>query len=366
MCADVARVECAVREERSVRVERQLRVDHEIAGMAVADHRLATIPRPLHRSTHALGRPRNQRILRIAGIPGAVAAADFARDDADGFRGHAEDHGDIATNPPRPTGSRVDRVAPSGRVEVADGGAWLHRHAGHAVDAAVERDDVRGARERGVRRGGIAGLRLDGDIRRARIPHGDCAGRDRVRRRDDRGQRAPLHGHSLGTVARGERRLGDDHRDGLAGEAGAIDGQGQRLRDEERRAVGALERHFVWIRRHRPMRDRLEPVRDEIRARQHGEHTGARQRRCRIDAHDARMCVRRADHRRIRLTRKVDVVRVAPGAGDEARIFPTTYRLADAVWRRSRARSEKRHGRYSISNRAACQGMGSWACSKPG
>src|SRR5207244_11104717 len=114
-----------------------------------------------------------------------------------------------------------------------------------------------------------------------------------------------------------------------------------RLIEEVRRACRSSDRQFECIRRHRPMRDRLEPVRDEIRSRQYGEDTGARQRRRRIDAHDARMGVRRADHRRIRLTGKVDVVRVAPGAGDEARIFPTTYRLADAVWRRSRARSEK-------------------------
>ena len=45
----------------------------------------------------------------------------------------------------------------------------------------------------------------------------------------------------------------DDHRDGLADEANAIDGQRKGIRDEERRAVGALERHFVWIRRHRTM-----------------------------------------------------------------------------------------------------------------
>src|SRR5258705_263924 len=74
---------------------------------------------------------------------------------------------------------------------------------------------------------------------------------------------------------------------------------------------------------------------------------------------DARMRVRRADHRRVRLAGKVDVVRVTPGTGDEARIFPTTYRFADAFRRRTRARSEKRHVRYSISSRAACQGGGS-------
>jgi hypothetical protein len=83
-------------------VERQLRVDHEIAGVAVADLRLATISRPLHRSTHTPGRPRDERILRIAGIPGAIAAADVAGDDADGFRRHAEDDRDVAANPPRP------------------------------------------------------------------------------------------------------------------------------------------------------------------------------------------------------------------------------------------------------------------------
>src|SRR5262249_37253897 len=133
---------------------------------------------------------------------------------------------------------------------------------------------------------------------------------------------------------------------GLAGEAGAIDGQGEGLRGEERRAVGALERHFVWIRRHRPMRHRLEPVRHEIGAGQHGEHTP----RCppgrRVGAHDARMGVRRADHRGVRLAGKVNVVRVTPGAGDQARILPTTDGLADAFWRRARPRGDKRHVRY--------------------
>src|SRR5712664_1785902 len=107
------------------------------------------------------------------------------------------------------------------------------------------------------------------------------------------------------------------------------------------------------------MRERPEPVGDEIRAREHYKHTRGRQRGRRIDAHNARMRVRRADDRRVRLAGKVDVVRVTPGAGDEARIFPTTYRFANAFWRRTRARSEKRHVRYSISSRAACQGGGS-------
>ena len=48
-----------------------------------------------------------------------------------------------------------------------------------------------------VRRGGIAGSGLDGDIRRAPIPHGGCISRDRVRRRDDRRQRLPFHGDPL-------------------------------------------------------------------------------------------------------------------------------------------------------------------------
>src|SRR5437899_2250059 len=82
---------------------------------------------------------------------------------------------------------------------------------------------------------------------------GDGTSRDRVRGHDDRRQRLPIDDDTLGAVARGERRLGDDHGDGLADEADAIDGQRKGIRDEERRAVGTLERHFVWIRRHRPM-----------------------------------------------------------------------------------------------------------------
>src|SRR2546430_2766513 len=76
----------------------------------------------------------------------------------------------------------------------------------------------------------------------------------------------------------------------------------------------------------------------------------AHQRGRRIDAYDPRMCVRRADHRRVRLPGKVDVVRVTSGTGSEARIFPATYGLADAFRRRVGARSEKRHAHYFIAN----------------
>jgi hypothetical protein len=50
------------------------------------------------------------------------------------------------------------------------------------------------------------------------------------------------------------------------------------------------------------------------------------------------------------LARKVDVVRVTPGAGDEARIFPATYGLTDTFRRRAGARIEKRHADYFIAN----------------
>jgi hypothetical protein len=50
------------------------------------------------------------------------------------------------------------------------------------------------------------------------------------------------------------------------------------------------------------------------------------------------------------LAGKVDVVRVTPGAGDEARIFPATYGLTDTFRRRAGARIEKRHADYFIAN----------------
>src|ERR1700730_18397010 len=77
-------------------------------------------------------------------------------------------------------------------------------------------------------------------------------------------------------------------------------------------------------------RNAAELVRCSISAGQHREHAGCRCCRCRLDALQACMGMRRAQHIAIGLARQVVVADIAPAAGEKARILAAPDRLADA------------------------------------
>ena len=58
---------------------------------------------------------------------------------------------------------------------------------------------------------------------------------------------------------------------------------------------------------------------------------------------DARVRVRRADELRVGLARQVEVVAVAPAAGDQPRVFLARHRLAEALAGGARAGGQERH-----------------------
>ena len=66
--------------------------------------------------------------------------------------------------------------------------------------------------------------------------------------------------------------LGDDDSDRLAAVAGFSDCQNRVRRDEERGAVVATQRHLVRVRRHGPVRDRLQAVLRRVAADQDREN----------------------------------------------------------------------------------------------
>src|SRR5690606_27865044 len=68
----------------------------------------------------------------------------------------------------------------------------------------------------------------------------------------------------------------------------------------------------------------------EIRTGEHRQDTGHRRRCLGIDAHDARMRMRRAQETGMRLPRTADVIGVAAPAGDETLVFFTADRRPDA------------------------------------
>ena len=99
--SDVAGVGPAHGEEVALGVERQLHLRHQVATLVVGEQHLAPVAGPLHGAAQASGGPRDQRVLRIAAVPGAVVAADVARHDANRRLRHAEHAGHVAPDPPR-------------------------------------------------------------------------------------------------------------------------------------------------------------------------------------------------------------------------------------------------------------------------
>jgi hypothetical protein len=95
---------------------------------------------------------------------------------------------------------------------------------------------------------------------------------------------------------------------------------------------------LVRIRRHWAMRERLQPVGDRVRTGQDRDHARRRAGLRRVDAADPRMRVGRAHETRVRLAGEVDVVAIAAGANEEARVVLAEDRLADAIAGRSRQR----------------------------
>src|SRR5580698_3704001 len=78
------------------------------------------------------------------------------------------------------------------------------------------------------------------------------------------------------------------------------------------------------------MRDALESVGHDVSASQHCQYT----RHCLgglgFDGTDQRMGVRRTHHGTVDLSREVEIVAIAAAAGDEARVFLTSYSRSDA------------------------------------
>ena len=184
---------------------------------------------------------------------------------------------------------------------------------------------------------------IDAQIGAVLLPHDRRLGHQRIRRAHDRGQRVVDDHEVLGGVHRLSERLGDDHRDRLADIADLLDGQNRVRSDQKRRAVAALERHLVWVRRHRPVRDRPQTVPYHIDAGQHRDHSRCAGGRPDIDAGDPRMRVRRAKQIGIGLARKVDVVGIVSGAGQQPRVLAPPNRFADPLPGSLLPRSQERH-----------------------
>ncbi len=139
---------------------------------------------------------------------------------------------------------------------------------------------------------------------------------------DHRRQRRVIDCDALGGVERLLAALRDDQRHRLADIAYLAGGE-QRLRREAERLAGLRIR--INIRE-----QRLELVGLSFRRGQHCQHAGHRPRRLQLDALDARVRVRRAQHHRMRQTVEDEIVEIAAPSGQKPLVLAALWRGADA------------------------------------
>ena len=134
-----------------------------------------------------------------------------------------------------------------------------------------------GAGEGGIRRLGIADPGIEGDIG-VLVPHARRVRRGGRQRGGHRGQRLVIDIDEFGGIFCDRHRLGDDDGHRLADEARPVRRQRQMGRNELRRAVGIGELDVRLVSQHRTVRQRLQAIRLDILAGEHGDDAVERQR----------------------------------------------------------------------------------------
>ena len=260
--AHVADPAHAQREKPALAVERELAVQLYAAAVMIAHQGLEAGADPFHRLAERSCGEHQRAVLRVGLRTDAEAAADVAVVQADPVERRAGDDSEVGPHHRHALRRRVN-------VEAA-GRGFVRDHAGLGLDG-VARDsgrlelqagDVRGARERLLRRLFIPVLVVEAQVSRDIVVQQGRAGLERFLRVDHGGQLAILDVEPLGSVLRRGRRSGDDERYFLAHVAHAAAREDVAVRDLEHRS--AAPRKLDHRRR------RLESRR--VLARENGDH----------------------------------------------------------------------------------------------
>jgi hypothetical protein len=217
----------------------------------------------------------------------------------------------------------VERVLVSGAVEIADGGARLHRIRHQPVVDQLELDHLRGLGEGRLVHRLVADMPVVADIAGDIVMHLRSPRGERRLHGGDGRQDLVLDLDRLGRILRLGPRLGDHRRDGIADEAGLAHGEDGMHRLRHRRAVLVVDLPAAGdtaeVGHVRPGEDRHHPW-----------HCRSRRG---VDGDDARMGMRAAQDGRIGLAGPVDVIGVLAAAGQEAQILLALHAGADAFER---------------------------------
>src|SRR6516162_6164360 len=93
--ADIAEIFAAQREKAAVSVEGEFGRHRKVAAHVVAGKGLVAFAGPLHRSANLARTPGDERELGEKAVSRTKIAADFVGEDADRFKWHAEDRGQL-------------------------------------------------------------------------------------------------------------------------------------------------------------------------------------------------------------------------------------------------------------------------------
>jgi hypothetical protein len=310
----------AQREEFAILVERQLRMRHVIAAVRVGEKGFAPLGRPLDRPAHAFRRPYHRRLFGVQIDLRAEATADVRRNHAHFVFGQSE-HECRHQQPfdVRVLVRDVENVRIVRAIVRGDGGARLDRIRDEPVVDEIELGHVRRFRECGVDRSLVADR-----PRVALVAHGFVvnlrrAGFQRVDDVNHGRQYFVVDLDQFGGILRLVLRFGDHQCDLIADIAHFSIREHRMRRFFHRRAVDA---------RDEPAAGQAVDA-FEVGSGVDGDHARRILRLARVDGADPRVRMRRAEEVSIRLIRQRHVVRVLPGAGQEARVLLALDRLAD-------------------------------------
>ena len=132
-----------------------------------------------------------------------------------------------------------------------------------------------------------------------------------------------------GVLGRGDAG-GDDDGDDLAHLARGVGRHAEMRRVVGFRAVRVGQKDFRRMVRPDRMRNGVQAVRQHVRPGQHREHAGCGARHAGVDRADQRVRMWRAQHDRIGLPGQVQVVAVAPAAGEQAEVLSSANRRPNA------------------------------------
>ena len=310
-------------EEGTVLGQRQPGLGHVVAALRVGEERFRPLGGPLDRPADLPRRPRHQNVLAIEEELHAEAAADIGRHHPELLGLHLEHAlGDQALDRVRALRRGVEDVAVFLDVEVAERAPRLHRIDDDAVVDEVELDHLVGLGEGGIGRLGIAQLPVEDLVALGLRPDLGRVEGARAQRVGGGRQRAPVDVDQLGGIARLGEGLGDDQRDGVADMAGRVLDQDRIGGHRRLRSVAILQRDLAG--------DAAEAVGLDVGAGQDREHARSRLRRRRVLDLEGRVRMRRPHDEGRCLTRQVDIVGIAPTAGDEPHVFLATNGLAES------------------------------------